>query len=93
MYNFSEESKATAILLLAQIADRDFDLVFVRGQNDSNRETDLSLIMDVFHMLKQRISQAEQEGINVREDDICLTLMEALNKFRDSLERRRVSAS
>lgn len=74
---YSEDDQGFAMLMIAELAAKDFKLV-LSGSIDYALQT--------FDRLKVRIEEISGKRA-VREDDICLTLMEALNKFRDCFEQ------
>lgn len=71
---FDESLQSFALLLLAELGSKFFNLVL--GQS-------IDLALQTFEKLKQRI--VDLKG-SVREDEMCLTYMEALNKLRDCYE-------
>jgi hypothetical protein len=75
--NFTEESRAMAYLLLAELASRNYNLVF---------GSEITLAIDAFDGLRARVDFCYIERKPVRMDDIVLTYMEAVNKFRDCFE-------
>jgi len=81
---FSPQSQAMALLLLAELANVNFDLVL--GQ-------DITLAMETFQLLRERVNYLEVEKKSVRNDDLALTFMEATNKFRDNFERHLTDES
>lgn len=74
---YKEEEQSLALLMIAELAAKDFKLV-LGGKIDT--------ALQVFERLKARIEEIA-EKTSVREDDICLTYMEALNKLRDCFEQ------
>ena len=64
-------------LLLAELASRNYQLVL---------GSEITLAMDVFEALIERIDECKIINKPVRMDDIALTYMEAVNKFRDCFE-------
>ena len=75
---YSGESQAMACLLLAELASRNYHLVF---------GSEITLAIDVFEALKVRIEDCNLDNKPVRMDEIALTYMEAVNKFRDCFEQ------
>lgn len=73
---YSEEDQALAMLMLAELAAKDFKIVLGGS---------IEYALQTFDRLKARIEEIAGKRA-VREDDICLTLMEALNKLRDCFE-------
>ena len=65
-------------VLLAELASRNYHLVF---------GSDITLAIDVFEALKVRIEDCNLENAPVRMDEIALSYMEAINKFRDCFEQ------
>jgi enamine deaminase RidA (YjgF/YER057c/UK114 family) len=74
MPQFDESLQSFALLLLAELGSKFFNLVL--GQS-------IDLALQTFERLKQRIGDLKG---SVREDEICLTYMETLNKLRDCYE-------
>mmetsp|Transcript_19184 Transcript_19184/g.23731 ORF Transcript_19184/g.23731 Transcript_19184/m.23731 type:complete len:239 (-) Transcript_19184:426-1142(-) len=74
---FTTQSVATSYLLLAELAAKSYHLVF-GGTID--------LATDVFRMLQRCVEDCLIESRPVRMDDVALTYMEAVNKFRDCFE-------
>lgn len=74
---YSEQSQATSSLLLAELASRNYHLVF---------GSEVTLAIQTFEMLKRRVEDCTYENKPVRMDDIALTYMEAVNKIRDCFE-------
>lgn len=64
-----------ALLIIAELADKNYSLVLAN---------DVTYALQTVDGLKARM--AEVAG-PVREDELCLTYMEALNKLRDSYEK------
>jgi len=62
--------------MMAELAAKNFDLV-LKGS--------IEYALMTFERLKLRIEEISDK-IAVREDDVSLTLMEALNKLRDCFE-------
>ena len=67
-----------ACLLLAELASRNYHLVF---------GSEITLAIDVFDALKARVEDCNYDNAPVRMDEIALTYMEAVNKFRDCFEQ------
>jgi len=65
------------MLMIAELAAKDFKLVL---------DGSIEYALQAFDRLKARIEEISGKRA-VREDDICLTLMEALNKLRDCFEQ------
>ena len=74
---YTEESRAMSCLLLAELASRNYHLVF---------SSDVTLAIDAFEGLRARVEECNFEQKAVRMDDVALTYMEAVNKFRDCFE-------
>lgn len=74
---FRDESIAMAYLLLAELASRNYHLVF---------GSEITLAIHAFEGLRSRVDNCYIEQKPVRMDDIALTYMEAVNKFRDCFE-------
>jgi hypothetical protein len=66
-----------ALLMLAELGEKNYELVL-------KNNTKYALM--TFERLKSRIDEVHN-FINIREDEISLTLMEALNKLRDCFEQ------
>jgi hypothetical protein len=66
-----------ALLMLAELGEKNYELVL-------KNNTKYALM--TFEILKSRIDEVHN-FINIREDEISLTLMEALNKLRDCFEQ------
>jgi hypothetical protein len=64
------------MLMIAELAAKDFKLVLGGS---------IEYALQTFERLKARIEEIAGK-VSVREDDISLTLMEALNKLRDCFE-------
>ena len=43
--------------------------------------------IEAFEKLRERVSECQQIRKPIREDELCLVLMEALNKLRDIIEK------
>ena len=77
---FNQIAQAQVYICLADLAKYDYQLVF------NSNEFSLSVIsIEAFQFLCERMVQILNVKA-VREDDICLILLEALNKFRDILD-------
>ena len=80
-------AQAEVYVCFADLASRDYNSIF-------NKSFSISMMtIEVFQKLKERV--AEIEAIKpIREDDLCLILLMALNKFRDLiLEHASADAS
>lgn len=66
-----------ALLMLAELGEKNYELVL-------KNNTKYALM--TFERLKSRIDEVHN-FMNIREDEISLTLMEALNKLRDCFEQ------
>jgi hypothetical protein len=80
-------AQAEVYVCFADLASRDYNSIF-------NKNFSISMMtIEVFQRLKERV--AEIEAIKpIREDDLCLILLMALNKFRDLiLEHASADAS
>lgn len=75
---YTHVSRAMACLLLAELASRNYHLVF---------GSEITLAIDVFNSLRSRVEDCNFENAPVRMDEIALTYMEAVNKFRDCFEQ------
>ena len=69
---------ATSYLLLAELAGANYHLVF---------GSSVDLATDVFRELQRCVEDCLIENRAVRMDDVALTYMEAVNKFRDCFEQ------
>lgn len=65
-----------SLLMLAELGHKNYNLVL--GNN-------IRYALTTFEKLKSRIEEVHK-FLSIREDDLCLTYMEALNKLRDCYE-------
>jgi hypothetical protein len=74
---FSQDNQALALLLIAELGSKFFGTVL--GE-------DIEIALKTARDLQDRIKEIAQTKTSVREDELSLTYMEALNKFRDCYE-------
>jgi hypothetical protein len=86
--------------LLAELAQRNFKLVFSEEESDGENEVmmpvnaakgPVAIVLEVFAMLKGRVEWCEEHRKAVREDDLALTYMETVNKYRDIFEVEKIN--
>lgn len=69
-------AQAEVYVCFADLASRDYNSIF-------NKNFSISMMtIEVFQKLKERVAEIEKIK-PIREDDLCLILLMALNKFRD----------
>ncbi len=73
--NFDDLTSSLGLLILAELGDKNYKLVL---------GNDVTYAMQTFDKLKARMNEVQG---SVREDELCLTYMEALNKLRDCYEK------
>ena len=77
---FQQLSRAQVYVCLADLAFKNYDQIF------NSEELSISMLaIEAFQKLKERVAQIERIK-PVREDDLCLILLQALNKFKDIIE-------
>ena len=74
-------SQAQVYVALADLARRDYRQVF------NSQSLSISLLaIEAFEKLKARVGECQEIKKPIRDDELCLVLMEALNKLRDIIQ-------
>ena len=77
---YQQLSHANVFVCLADLAYKNYRQIF-----NSESLSISMLTIEVFEKLRERVE--EIQGVKpIREDELCLIYMEALNKFRDIIE-------